>query len=102
MFNSLLLEGTLTKDPTMTDNRKTRFCVFSIRYESDNGETLEIEVKTTGKLAETCYEHLKTGRGVQVVGKIKQNEKTIYAYGEHVEFKPIKVSAPEEGYAKTY
>jgi single-strand DNA-binding protein len=54
-------------------------------------------VEVWSKLAETCAENLKKGRGVRVVGRLKQdrwsdaegkNHSRIKIIGDHVEFKP--------------
>ena len=55
------------------------------------------EVSTWTRLAEVCGEYLKKGRGVRVVGRLKQDRWTdadgkphsrIFIAAEHVEFKP--------------
>ena len=55
------------------------------------------EVSTWTRLAEVCGEYLKKGRGVRVVGRLKQDRWTdadgkphsrIFIVAEHVEFKP--------------
>ena len=55
------------------------------------------EVTTWARLAEVCGEYLKKGRGVRVVGRLKQDRWTspegqarskIQIVAEHVEFKP--------------
>ena len=55
------------------------------------------EVSTWTRLAEVCGEYLKKGRGVRVVGRLKQDRWTdpdgkphsrIFIVAEHVEFRP--------------
>ncbi len=55
------------------------------------------EVTTWSRLAEVCGEYLKKGRGVRVVGRLKQDRWTdqegkphsrVHIIAEHVEFKP--------------
>jgi len=55
------------------------------------------EVSTWARLAKVCGEYLKKGRGVRVVGRLRQDEWTdpegkprsrIEIVAEHVEFKP--------------
>ena len=55
------------------------------------------DVTTWARLAEVCGEYLKKGRGVRVVGRLKQDRWTspegqtrskITIVAEHVEFKP--------------
>jgi single-strand DNA-binding protein len=55
------------------------------------------DVSTWTRLAEVCAEYLKKGRGVRVVGRLKQDKWTdadgkphsrVLIVAEHVEFKP--------------
>jgi len=55
------------------------------------------DVSTWTRLAEVCAEYLKKGRGVRVVGRLKQDKwsdtdgkphSRVYIVAEHVEFKP--------------
>ena len=56
-----------------------------------------IEAVTAGKLATVCAEHLSKGRGVRLVGRIKQerwedvedeSRSKVVIVAEHVEFQP--------------
>ncbi|MEW5816650.1 MAG: single-stranded DNA-binding protein [Spirochaetota bacterium] len=104
-LNSILLEGNLTKDPELVETKKgTPVCTFSVAsnryYKQDNGPQNEVsffDVEVWSHLAETCKEYLKKGRGVRVVGRLKQdrwagndgkNHSRIKIIAEHVEFKP--------------
>lgn len=105
-LNSVLIEGNLTADPqnNVLDSGKN-VCRFSIAtnryYRSAEKELISevsyIDVDTWGSLAEGCARYLKKGRGVRVVGRIKQerwqNEegRTMQKHiivAEHVEFQP--------------
>jgi single-strand DNA-binding protein len=107
-LNSVLLEGNLTRDPEVKyTNSGTAVCAFSIATNRSfkKGEEWEKEVsffdcETWGKLAENCG-RLEKGRGVRVVGRLKQNRWTttegkaqskIIVVAEHVEFKPVTKS----------
>ena len=81
--------------------------VSSVRTFKLEGERHEevsfIEATTVGKLATVCAEHLTKGRGVRVVGCIKQERwedadgnarSKIVIVAEHVEFQPRR-SAPQ-------
>jgi single-strand DNA-binding protein len=79
-LNSILIEGNLTKDPTFKETTKgTPLCTFAVasnRYyksgsEMEN-EVSYFDVETWSKLADTCGKQLKKGRGVRVVGRLKQ------------------------------
>jgi len=105
-LNSILVEGNLVRDPALSKTpRGTQVCTFSVAsnryYKVDNEAQKEVsffDVEVWGpKLVETCAEILKKGRGVRVVGRLKQdrwagsdgkNHSRIKIVGEHVEFKP--------------
>ena len=82
--------------------------VASTRTYKVNGERTEevsfIEATTWGKLATVCAEHLAKGRGVRVVGRIKQERwedgdgsarAKIVIVAEHIEFQPRRATAPQ-------
>lgn len=104
-LNSVLLEGNLTKDPELEYTAKgTAFCKFSIAsnrfYKQDKEYLKEVsffDVVTWSKQAELCGEYLTKGRGVRLVGRIKQDrwkspdgklKSKILVIADHVEFKP--------------
>jgi single-strand DNA-binding protein len=70
---------------------------FFKQDEETQKEVSFFEVTTWSRLAEVCGEYLKKGRGVRVVGRLKQDRwadpegKTrskVTIVAEHVEFKP--------------
>ena len=104
-LNSILLEGNLVADPELryTPNGAPvcSFCVACNRYfkqeEELQQEVSYFDVTTWNRLAEVCNEYLTKGRGVRVVGRLKQDRwedqdgKTrskVHVVAEHVEFKP--------------
>ena len=104
-LNSILIEGNLVRDPVLTQTSKgTSVCGFSVAsnrfYKQENETQKEVsffDVEVWSRLADTCANHLKKGRGVRVVGRLKQdrwtdmdgkNHNKIKIVGEHVEFKP--------------
>ena len=103
-LNSVLIEGNLTKDPNLSYTKAgTAVTTFSIavnrQYKSNDDykeEVAYLDIESWGKTAENCNEFLKKGRGVRVVGRLKQErwESTgskhskIIIVAEHVEFKP--------------
>ena len=113
-LNSILLEGNLVRDPelryTPSDGTApgTALCtlvVSSVRTYKLDGERTEevsfIETVTAGKLATVCAEHLTKGRGVRVVGRIKQerwedvageSRSKVLIVAEHVEFQPKRAA----------
>jgi single-strand DNA-binding protein len=104
-LNSILIEGNLTKDPKLSETPKgTAVCMFSLAsnryYKQDDEPQNEVsffDVEVWAKLATTCAEYLSKGRGVRVVGRLKQDRwndregnprSRIKIVAEHVEFKP--------------
>ncbi|MDR2952627.1 MAG: single-stranded DNA-binding protein [Treponema sp.] len=104
-LNSILIEGNLVKDPILRSTPKgTSVCTMSLAsnryYKVDSGYEKEVsffDVETWTRLAETCYEKGRKGRGIRVVGRLKQdrwtdndgrNRSKISIVAEHVEFRP--------------
>jgi len=105
-LNSILIEGNVVRDPVVREtSRGSTVCSFSIAsnrfYRQDDEleqETSFFEVESWAKLADACRENLAKGRGVRVVGRLKQDRWTgadgksysrIKVVAEHVEFKPV-------------
>ncbi|MDR0552206.1 MAG: single-stranded DNA-binding protein [Spirochaetaceae bacterium] len=104
-LNSILIEGNLVKDPTFRSTAKgTSLCTFCLAsnryYKQDSGFEKEVgffEVEAWAKLAENCRNLGKKGRGVRVVGRLKQDRwndaegklhSRVSIVAEHVEFRP--------------
>jgi len=104
-LNSILIEGNLVRDPLLRSTPKgTQVCTMSLAsnryYKQDTGFEKEVsffDVETWAKLAEACYSKGKKGRGVRVVGRLKQNRwsdpegkshSKVTIVAEHVEFRP--------------
>jgi single-strand DNA-binding protein len=104
-LNSILVEGNLVRDPELSYTSKgTAVCKFTVacnRFFKQGEETQKevsyFDVSCWTRLAEVCGEYLKKGRGVRVVGRLKQDRWTdadgkghsrIEIVAEHVEFKP--------------
>jgi len=107
-LNSILIEGNLVRDPQLkTTPKGTQVC--SMRFASNryykpdpqsSGFEKEVhyfDVETWGKLAEACSAKGKKGRGLRVVGRLKQNRwndtegnlhSRVTIVAEHVEFHP--------------
>jgi single-strand DNA-binding protein len=103
-LNSILIEGNLVRDPLFrTTSKGTSLCTFSLAsnryYKQDSGLEQEVsffDVEAWSKLAENCYHLGHKGRGVRVVGRLKQSRwngtdgKThsrVSIVAEHVEFR---------------
>jgi single-strand DNA-binding protein len=104
-LNSILVEGNLVRDPELSYTPKgTAVCKFTVacnRFWKQEEETQKevsfFDVTAWMRLAEVCGEYLKKGRGVRVVGRLKQDRWTdpegkgrsrVLIVAEHVEFKP--------------
>ena len=104
-LNSILIEGNVVRDPVIRETpRGSVVCNFSIasnRFYRQNDETEQetsfFEVESWARLAEACEKNCGKGRGVRVVGRLKQDRWTgtdgknyskIKVIAEHVEFKP--------------
>ena len=117
-LNSLIVEGNLVRDAVLTEPAAGfKKCTFSVgvnryyknRENIDTNEVSFFDVEAYGKMAEYCVDKAKKGRGVRVVGRLKQdtwknNEgKTVsrvFVVAEHIEYKPMKktdADANEEG-----
>ena len=113
-LNSILIEGNLTRDPELKSTAKgTPVCSFSVAsnrfYKQDEEYQKEVsffDVETWAKLAESCAEYLEKGRGVRVVGRLKQDRwqdqdgnprSKVKIVAEHVEFKPVFTKKDDEG-----
>jgi single-strand DNA-binding protein len=114
-LNSVIVEGNLTKDPNQEYTPKgsavTHFTIASNRYYKQDGERREevgyFDIETWNRLAETCGEYLKKGRGVRVVGRLKQDRwqqngqsrSRIVIVAEHVEFRNAQSGVKEDEFA---
>jgi single-strand DNA-binding protein len=104
-LNSLIIEGNLVRDPLLRSTPKgTPLCTFTLasnrfrKQESGYDEEVSFfDVESWSKLAQQCYDQGCKGRGVRVVGRLKQDRWTgpdgqsrsrITIVAEHVEFRP--------------
>ncbi len=117
-LNSLILEGNLVRDAVLSEPAPGfKKCTFSVgvnrfyknRKNEDVSEASFFDVEAYGKIAEYCGLKATKGRGVRVVGRLKQdtwkdnNGKTasrIYVVAEHIEYKPVKKTDAEEAEKK--
>ena len=104
-LNSILIEGNLVRDPLFRSTPKgTPLCTFSLAsnrfFKQESGLEKKVsffDVETWAKLAEACNNLGRKGRGVRVVGHLKQDRWTgidgkprskVSIVAEHVEFRP--------------
>ena len=103
-LNSVLIEGNMVRDPLVRSTPKgTQVCHFSIAsnrfYRQDSNlekETGFFDVEAWGKLVNSCVSLGRKGRGVRVVGRLKQdrwtgsdgkNHNKVAIVAEHVEYR---------------
>ena len=113
-LNSILIEGNLVRDPLYrTTPKGTPLCTFTLAsnrfFKQDSGLEKEVgffDVESWAKLAENCYNLGQKGRGVRVVGRLKQERwngsdgkahSKVAIVAEHVEFKPNFRKAENSG-----
>lgn len=107
-LNSIIVEGNLTRNPEVKDlGNGGKVCTLSIAVNrtyktADGTETDEVsyfEIDAYGNLADACLKWASKGRGIRVVGRLKQNRwkgddgkshSKVVIIAEHIEFKPIK------------
>lgn len=106
-LNTVLIEGLLTRDPELGNApAQIQMCRLSLannryykkREEKWTQEASYFTVHVYGKVAGACLKYLKKGRGVRIVGRLKQltwHEGGIYSekiiiLAEHIEFQPPK------------
>jgi len=112
-LNSILIEGNLVRDAEYrTTPKGTAVCKISIAsnrfFKQESGMEKEVsffDVESWGKLAESVNNLGRKGRGVRVVGRLKQERwqnsegkamSRIVIVAEHVEFRPeVKKSIAE-------
>lgn len=127
-LNSIIIEGNLTRNPELKNvSNGVKVCTLPIAVNrtskaqdgTKQDEVSYFEVETFGTLAEVCTKWCPKGRGVRVVGRLKQyrwadtdgkQHSRVKVIAEHVEFKPyfkkedgeeaaVKDKGPDSAYA---
>jgi single-strand DNA-binding protein len=111
-LNSIIIEGNIVGDPVTKETTRgstvTNFQIASNRFfrngDNTEQETSFFEIEAWGKLAEVCAEICEKGRGIRVVGRLKQDRWTdaegracskVKVVAEHVEFRHMYTQKPE-------
>ena len=106
-LNTVLMEGTLIRDPErsnqVTGSSQCRLSLANNRYYNGKNEKWVNDasfftVWVFGPVAESCLTYLKKGRGIRVVGRLKQfrytsagfSREKVAILAEHIEFQPQK------------
>ncbi len=113
-LNSILVEGNLVRDPnyrsTTSGNQVCDFTLatnrsYKIADQKYENEVSYFDIEAWARLGAACAQNLKKGRGVRVVGRLKQDRWTdsegkthakVKIVAEHVEFKPMSKTDHEE------
>lgn len=116
-LNSIIIEGNVTREPDYKETPSGhKICNIPVAvnrfYKNAEGDgTSEVSyftVETFGKMAEVCQEKCTKGRGIRVVGRLKQSRwetsegKTasrVSIIAEHVEFKKLLTADNEKSSA---
>lgn len=81
-LNSLIIEGNVTHQPELKETPNGyKVCVVPVAvnrfYKNSKGEGVNevsyFNVESFGKMAESCAKNCEKGRGVRVVGRLKQS-----------------------------
>ena len=97
MLNSIILEGTIQEDILFKETDGVKTASFKIgvdrtelRPDGTKGKvTSSFEVVTYGTMAESTNKFGVKGRGVHVIGRLKQEDSRVFVVGEHIEYKPL-------------
>lgn len=112
-LNTVLIEGNLTRDPKevvfAADHEMCRFSIANNRYYMKKGSGWQTDtsffiVEVYGSASRACMQHLRKGRGVRVVGRLKQNtwkeggvpREFVTIIAEHIEFQPDRQKAAKD------
>lgn len=116
-LNSIILEGNVVRQGELSEPAKGfKVCKFPMAVnrfiKGSNGDYSEevsfFDIEAYGKMAEICEKNTLKGRGIRVVGRLKQNrwkdndgknQSKIIIVAEHCEYKP-KVTNSEEDESK--
>lgn len=113
-LNSIIVEGNLARDAVLTEPvsgfKVAKFTIAVNRfYKNQNGDGIEevsyFDVEAYNTMAEYCEKKGKKGRGVRVVGRLKQSTwkddsgkfcSRTFVVAEHIEYKPVFQKSEKE------
>ena len=93
-LNSVLIEGTLTKDAELTNENGLTVCKFTLssnRY-TEKDKNIDkivtfVTVKALSNQSEKHFYKARKGMGIRVVGHLIQDNNIILVEADHVEFR---------------
>jgi len=86
------LEGTVEKRELVQNGMKLTVSYVRTYKGNDGNSAMEkylIDVEFWGAMAEMIERYGNKGRGLRIVGRLKQENGSVKVVAEHVEFKPI-------------
>lgn len=107
-LNSIILEGNLVKDCTVSEpSSGFLVCKFTIgvnrsyknRENEFSNEVSYFDIESYGNIANYAKAYALKGRGVRIVGRLKQNRyidgegkshSKVFVVAEHIEYKPVR------------
>lgn len=113
-LNSLIIEGNVVKQGSLLEPANGfKVCSFPLAvnrwYKNKNGEGVTevsyFDIEAYGRMAEICEKQGVKGRGVRVVGRLKQktwkdedgkSHSKVFVIAEHIEYKPKSLTQNEE------
>ena len=113
-LNQVIIEGNVVRQPEQkTCKNGAAYCRVPIAvnryYKNSEGQYVDdvsfFDISTFGKLSEACEKWCLKGRGIRVVGRLKQNISTdengrktsrVDIIAEHIEFKPVLKKTAEK------
>lgn len=119
-LNSLIIEGNVVRNAEIREPLNGfKICYFTVAvnrwYKNLKDEFAKevsyFDIETYGAMTEFCLENAKKGRGIRVVGKLKQSRwedsngkkhSRIFVVAEHIEYKPILDAKKDENFQDDY
>ena len=113
-LNSIIIEGNVTRAPELKEpNESLKVCEIPLAvnrfYRNSEGEGIKevsyFNVEAYGKMAERAVQECVKGRGLRVVGRLRQNRWTtaegkktskVTIIAEHIEFKPKPIKSDSD------
>jgi primosomal replication protein N len=93
-LNSILIEGSVKDQPKSIpfDMVDYSFTLEVVNCVNENTfKFINVLIKTSGRLAQTCIQTLNVGRSIRVVGYMDSGENgNLFIYAQHIEFKNTK------------
>lgn len=93
-LNSILLEGIVSSSTVFDEVKETINFPIAVEHfhKNEDGseelETYHFNIRVHGKVAKFCKNKCNVGRGIRIVGRLKEEDSKVVVIAEHIEFKP--------------